>query len=201
MPACLFVTRACWRRIAQAWHRSFDCRSCQRCRCRRENAAYRREAVDHSFLERDYLVTPFPVGRFGDGTTGVYYSARDEVTCERELVFHVEAELAEKGSETFPHPRFYNLIDCRCSGATVGLPGQEKTYPELVSETKKGYLFCWALGLEAVEYGIEGFFTASARNDGGVCVPVFARAALFEPAIRYQVTLTITDAGMQFQRL
>ncbi len=126
--------------------------------------------------------------------------ATEEITCERELEFHLEAELAEKGSPTLPYLRFYNLIDCGYLGATVDLRGQEETCPDLVSETKPGYPFCQSLALEAVEYGVEGFLTASARNDGGTCVPVFARPALFGPTIRHGVALSITDVGMKFQR-
>ena len=158
------------------------------------------EIVDHAFRARDGMPNPFPVGRFGGGTMGVYYSAIEELTCERELACHLITEFAEMENGTFSHRRFYNLIHCRYSGTTADLRGQEVAYPDLVSKTEGGYPFCQLLGLRAVEHGIDGFLTASARNDGGSCVPVFARSALSEPRIRYEITLTATSGGVMFQR-
>ena len=41
--------------------------------------------LEDAFRPRPDKPTPYPVRRFGDGTMGVYYSALEERTCEREL--------------------------------------------------------------------------------------------------------------------
>jgi RES domain len=85
------------------------------------------EAVSYSFRE------PYGVGRFGDGTFGVFYSARAEPTCIAEISYHHERQLAEQRSGTFPHDRYYDLISCDFAGDTVMLVGAEAKYPDLIS--------------------------------------------------------------------
>ena len=158
------------------------------------------EIVDDAFRARNGKSTPFPVSRFSDGTIGVYYSAIEESTCKKELVFHLRTELAEMKSDTFPHPRYFSLINCQYSGYTADLRGKESINTELVSKSTQGYPFCQRLGLQANAQGVDGFLTASARNDGGTCVPVFARSALSRPRTKYTLELITTDAGIKFQR-
>ena len=158
------------------------------------------EIVDYTFQARNAMSTPFPVSRFSDGTIGVYYSAIEESTCEKELVFHLRAELAEMKSDTFPHPRVFSLMYCHYSGYTADLCGKESIHSELVSKTDQGYSFCQRLGLQASAHGVDGFLTASARNNGGTCIPVFARSALSRPRTRYKLELLTTDAEIKFQR-
>ncbi|MDE0391313.1 MAG: RES family NAD+ phosphorylase [Rhodospirillales bacterium] len=158
------------------------------------------EIVEYAFKGRQNRTKPFKEGRFGDGTMGVYYSAIDEVTCEKEIAFHVGEEVNELPREQFPHLRHYSLINCQYSGRTADLRGKESQYLELTSESKSGYPFCQSLGLRAVENGIDGFFTPSARHAGGTCVPVFERTALSKPRITNAVTLKVTSKGLEFKR-
>ena len=157
------------------------------------------EIVEYAFKGRKNKDKPFGEGRFGNGTIGVYYSALEDETCESEIAFHVEEEVQELRYEQFPYSRHYSLVDCQYSGSTADLRGKESQYPELISETKSGYPFCQRLGLQAVENGIAGFFSPSARHMGGTCVPVFERTALSKPMIRKAVTLRVTDEGLEFE--
>lgn len=153
-----------------------------------------------AFVPQGDKPTPFPIGRFGDGSMGVYYSALEEATCERELAFHLHAAFLEVGGSLRAQPRYYSLIVCFFSGVMKDFRGGESTCPDLVSESTSGYPYCQSLARLAVKENIDGFLTASARNPGGTCVPVFARAALSDPEIRHEVALVISAAGVEFRR-
>ena len=152
--------------------------------------------VEYSFNPSE-RTPPFQVTRFGDGTIGIYYSALEEDTCKRECEFH----LTNDDFETSNHPRFYSMIKCCFQGSTLDLRGRESKYPELVSDTEDGYPFCQDLGKHAVQNGIKGFFTPSARLEGGTCVPVFFRTAVTEPQVICQYTITIQDGATISQHL
>ena len=160
-----------------------------------------KEIVDDAFLPKQGYRTSFPIGRFGDGTKGVYYAALEEVTCERELGFRLSAEFADMALGAFDYPRFFTLINCGYAGTTAELRGKEVAYPDLMSATVAGYPFCQSLGSQAGALGIDGFYTASARHAGGTCVPVFARPALSDPKIEYQVKAVAEHGEVQFQRV
>ena len=130
-----------------------------------------REAVDMAFVPRSDKPTPFPIGRFGDGSMGVYYSALEESTCERELAFHLHAAFLQVEDSLRGQPRYYSLVACLFSGAAKDFRGVESIYPDLVSESTSGYPFCQSLGRLAVKENIDGFLTASARSSvrTGVC--------------------------------
>ena len=156
------------------------------------------EIVDEAFRVQEGEGLPYRTGRFGDGTIGVYYSALDKRTCERELAFHIESNIAEMRESASRYPRFYSLISCRYSGMTADLRGQEETHADLVSRTEQGYPFCQQLGLQARDHHIDGFFAPSARNRGGTCIPVFERSAISEPKIESTVKVLIND-NIEFQ--
>ena len=155
------------------------------------------ELVADSFRPRDSFSGRFGLGRFGDGTFGVFYSALDELTCQRELEYHLFARYVHDG--LLPFERSYSLIYCSYSGETADLRGHEVDYPQLVSETDDGYPFCQALALEAVGRGISGFFTRSARNERGTCLPVFLDSALSEPQVESNVIAAVSDSGVTFR--
>ena len=156
--------------------------------------------LDDAFRPRPDKPTPFPVRRFGDGTMGVYYSALEERTCERELGSHLGRELVQARKAGFNHPRRYALVRCQYHGNTAELRGKERAHPELVSQTLDGYPFCQALAREAVSIRIDGFLTRSAREPSGTCVPVFARDALSEAGITHSVAAHAGPLGVQFIR-
>ena len=156
--------------------------------------------LDDAFRPRPDKPTPFPVRRFGDGTIGVYYSALEKRTCERELGSHLEAELAQARKAGFNHPRRYAFVQCQYHGITAELRGKERTHPELVSRISDGYPFCQALAREATLNGIAGFLTRSARDPRGTCLPVFARRALSDSGVTHSVTAHAGPQGVRFLR-
>jgi hypothetical protein len=130
------------------------------------------EAVSYSFRG------PYGVGRFGDGTFGVFYSARAEPTCIAEISYHHGRQLAEQRSGTFPHDRYYDLISCDYAGETLTLLGAKTKYPDLISPTEAGYPFCRRLAKAAIGQGVDAFYTRSARDQHGTCVPIFNGASI-----------------------
>jgi RES domain len=130
------------------------------------------EAVSYSFRE------PYRVGRFGDGTFGVFYSARAEPTCIAEISYHHGRQLAEQRSGTFAHDRFCDLISCDFTGDALSLVGAEAKYRDLDSPTDAGYPFCQRLAKAAIVQGVDAFYTRSARDQHGTGVPIFNRRSI-----------------------
>ena len=157
------------------------------------------EIVEDSFQPRDDLLGSFGVGRFSDGTIGVYYSALDDVTCRQELANRLSSELVGSLSGHAGYERFYSVIHCIYSGETADLRGKERGYPQLVGDGADAYAFCQCLARKAVENDIDGFFTTSARRKGGTCVPVFSRSTLSSPRIVSRVRVTVTDSSVTFR--
>ena len=157
------------------------------------------DIVDDSFRARSGTSQPFGIGRFGDGTIGVYYSALDESTCCMELEYHLSVDLVHKSASFLPYERVYSLIYCRYSGETADLRGHEKDQPELVSLEDDGYPFCQSLALQAVKTGIAGFLTVSARHGRGTCAPIFSHASLSEPKVRSTVRAIVSKSGVSFR--
>ena len=96
-------------------------------------------------------------------------------------------------------PEQYSLIECDYNGVTADLRGKENKFPELVSTTNTGYPFCQSVALEALEKGIEGLYTPSARNLEGTCVPVFQRNSLSGPRIRARYIVEFDINGPIFR--
>lgn len=164
------------------------------------NAALSAQSLlDDPFRPRTHTLTPFRVGRFGDGTLGVYYAALEQRTCERELGFHLRSRVADAYAAGFRAPRHYALVACEYGAITAELRGKEALYPELVSPSEAGYPFCQRLAHQAVSAGIAGFFTRSARDPDGTCVPVFAREALGHARVRHRITAHAGPQGVEFR--
>ena len=130
------------------------------------------EAVSYSFQE------PYRVGRFGDGSFGVFYSAREEPTVFEEISYHHRRQLAEQRSGAFAHDRFCDLISCDFTGDALSLIGTEVKHLELVSATEDGYPFCQRLAKAAIAQGVDAFYTRSARHQNGTCVPIFNSSSI-----------------------
>ena len=157
------------------------------------------DLLDGAFIPRTDNTKAFSVGRFGDGTMGVYYAALEERTCEREIGFHLHSKIADSYEAGFRKPRRYTLVECEYGGITAELRGKESAHPELVSPSEAGYPFCQRLAHKAVSRGIAGFFTRSARDPIGTCVPVFAREALGHAGVRHSVTAHVGPQGVEFR--
>lgn len=116
----------------------------------------------------------FGWSRFSDGTFGVWYGAMDEATSIRETSYK-RPEIDSNDFKNANGP----IIQCRrlfraelSAKRSVALTEKNEIYPSLISEE---YSFCQQLGIKAVKEGIDMYFTPSARNQGGVCTPVFAK--------------------------
>lgn len=155
------------------------------------------EVIDDVFRAREGTDRPFREGRFSDGSFGVYYSALDEDTCREEVAYHLHEAVADLDHD--PDPRSFRVIECSYDGTTANLLGKETKHQDLVSVTKSGYPFCQDLGRKAVDRGLDGFLTASARKPDGVCVPVFRRTSLAEPRVGQSYLVTIRDGRVRYE--
>ncbi len=135
------------------------------------------ESID--FIFRPKPTPPYyPIGRFGDGTHAVFYSAIEVATCVAEVQHHQEKNLDISRA---PFPRYFTAIGCDYNGPTLMLVGREVDHPDLVSQTEAGYPFCQAVAQWARAQGAQALETTSARRAAGICVPVFERECLANP--------------------
>ena len=155
--------------------------------------------IDRIFQPKQDELMPFPVTRFSDGTFGVFSSALDVSTCEREVEYHLAVKFAENESGTDSYTRLYQLIECNYFRNAADLRGRESVHSDLVSLDETGYPFCQKLGVNAKELGIEGFLTPSAREIGGTCVPVFHRPARSKPGLVGEFELNFTGKCLEFK--
>jgi hypothetical protein len=148
------------------------------------------EIVIDRFRPRNEYDTPFPKGRFGDGSYGVYYSALDIVTSIEEVAHHQEGTIIALG-----HPRYFHTVRCSFSGLVLILVSHETAHPELVSQTEDGYPLCQSLGAEAREAGYDALRTSSARHRRGICFPVFSKPTLTKSAVVGHVEMAPDGTG------
>lgn len=148
------------------------------------------EAVRESFRPHTDFPTPFPLGRFGDGSYGVCYSALAIQTSIEEVAHHRKDEIIELG-----HPRYFRTLRCSFSGSVLVLVGHETRYPDLISQTGDGYPFCRSIAAEAIPAGYDALRTPSARHPGGICIPVFTEPTLSNRDIVGQVEMAPDGAG------
>lgn len=117
----------------------------------------------------------FAWGRFSDGKFGVWYGALDEQTSIKETSYK-RAELDSNDFSNSNGP----IIQCRRlflanldAEDAVDLNSQSTMRSALTSDD---YSYCQKLGAQA--QGIEMFLTPSARNQGGICTPVFSKSVV-----------------------
>jgi hypothetical protein len=149
------------------------------------------DAYNYSFWPRTEGPS-FPLGRFGDGTFAVCYSALERETCRDEVRHHCQEELAALQSGLMPFPRYYTLVSGDFRGTSLMLRGREDAYPDLGSPTTAGYPFCRAVARWSKGLGAQALHTTSARRPEGTCVPVFVRECLSNHAgvQRYRFVVT-----------
>jgi hypothetical protein len=148
------------------------------------------EAVRDCFQSHDGYPTAFPIGRFGDGSYGVYYSAIEIATTIEEVAHHRKNEIIELG-----HPRYFRTLRCSFSGSVLVLIGHETAYPDLISETEDGYPLCQSIAAEALAAAYDALRTPSARRQGGVCLPVFIESSLTDRMNVGQVEMAPDGTG------
>jgi RES domain len=137
-------------------------------------------AIEYSFQPKPQPPL-FGLGRFGDGTYPVFYSALEDATCIEEVRHHRREALARLLSEELPFPRHFALVRCDFEGQTIVLVGHEESYTDLTSVIEAGYPFCRAVARWAQTEGAQALHSTSARRHEGTCVPVFARACVSNP--------------------
>jgi hypothetical protein len=149
--------------------------------------------IDRTFQygKADELYTvfnpPWSKGRFGDGITyGVFYSAEDKVTSYLEALWHFvkwSHNLHKYSSKDWiesDRKVFEIEID---SQKFASLINDHDIYDSLISND---YAFSRQIASEAISNSIEGLRTPSARNKGGVCVPLFQKKPIkSEKVLRY----------------
>lgn len=113
--------------------------------------------------------------RFSDGSFPVFYSATEAATAKAERLHWFRRDI---GKPDGPRTAYFRLFSCCFEGKYKDLTPKIAEWPELVGED---YGFCNALGAESVKAGLKGLLAPSARRDGGVNVPVFARDAIGNP--------------------
>jgi hypothetical protein len=152
-----------------------------------------KDAVDYAFAPRG-APPSYGKGRFGDGSSPVYYSALTEETCEAEVRHH----LSYASPSAFP--RYYQVLACDFGGTVAILHGKEIEHPELISATEAGYPFCQSAAEAARKIDIRAFHTPSARHTGGTCTPVFYRTNLSNERSIARVAFVPDGGGLRYER-
>ncbi len=125
-----------------------------------------KELLDAPFKRRDK-------GRYSNGSFPVFYSSLEPETAIGEVRHHIARELVGRGKAH--EYRKYHLIECRITGRGKDVRAMLPQWPALTSDN---YDFCWSVGAEAVQSGLDLLLTPSARVSSGTTVPVFRRSAL-----------------------
>jgi len=115
--------------------------------------------------------------RFSDGSFPVFYSSLDTATAEAELKYWFPRFCDNARS---PRPAYYHRFSCTFQGTEKDLRPKAAEWRSLVDKTD--YTFCNQLGAEAMQSGLAGLVTPSARHDG-VNLPVFRRDAVSAPEL------------------
>ena len=124
--------------------------------------------------------------RFSDGSYPVFYSSLDPETVEAELEYWFPKFIGEPENH---RTAYYQRFSCTFEGTEKDLRLKLSDWPDLVH--KSDYTFCNRLGAEAVEIGLDGLVTPSARKKAGVNAPVFKRQAISNPEERGEFAVTL----------
>lgn len=126
---------------------------------------------------------PWRAGRWGDGADyGVWYGAQSERTSLREVHYHLSKEARRLFSHHAepPHIAWHRavfLARVRASNLCDLRPCYVKHADNLCSDD---YVFCQQIGRRLWSEGRQGLLSQSVRDQGGVNVSLFDRAALIE---------------------
>ncbi|MFK4535135.1 hypothetical protein ABIA00_003318 [Bradyrhizobium ottawaense] len=139
--------------------------------------------------------TPIPPQRFNTARFPALYTAIDETTCLAEIKHHLRGQFA------VTEQRYYQFLYVTFSGSTLVTVGHEEAQPDLVSPTPAGYTYCQSLGTEARAAGNDALYASSARNPGGICMPIFSESTLSAPSIKTAVRFTYDGVDVHHQSL
>ena len=123
--------------------------------------------------------------RFSDGSFPVFYSSLDSETAQAE-VRHWGPSVLGKPSQ--PRTAYYRLFHCMFHGVAKDLRPCREAWADLVHKTD--YAFCNRIGAEAIQLGLDGLVTWSARRPEGANLPVFSRASLRDSVAEGLMALT-----------
>ena len=115
--------------------------------------------------------------RFSDGSFPVFYSSLDSATADAEIRYWFPRFCGNAGT---PRTAYYRRFRCTFRGTEKDLRPKAAEWPGLVD--KSDYTFCNQLGAEAIQSGLAGLVTPSARHDGAY-LPVFRRDAVSDPEL------------------
>ena len=124
--------------------------------------------------------------RFSDGSYPIFYSSLDPETVEAELEYWFPKFIGEPENH---RTAYYQRFSCTFEGTEKDLRPKLSDWPDLVH--KSDYTFCNRLGAEAVEIGLDGLVTPSARKKAGVNAPVLKRQAISNPEERGEFAVTL----------
>jgi hypothetical protein len=153
------------------------------------------ELVRDAFTPKEGYPTPFSRGRYGDGTTPIYYAALEEPTCVEEVKHH-QGEALQPG-------KYFSMVSCRLDGLVLLLCGYENRYPDLTSTDQSGYPFCQKLAYEARSEDVDALHAPSARNKpSGTCIPVFREQVLSDRRVAYRGRFVqAPDGSLRFDKV
>lgn len=134
------------------------------------------ELCDAPFRTKPRLRKLGRVTRFSDGSFPVFYASLEAETAEAEIQhwFPIFA-----GRPTQRRTAYFSRFACDFDGATKDLRPKESKWPKLVHDSD--YRFCNKLGAEAMQLGLDGLLTPSARRKTGTNLPVFTRDSISNP--------------------
>jgi len=124
-----------------------------------------------------YLNRPFELklqyerkSRFSDGTFPVYYSALELETAQAEISYQCRV---------LGRTVYYREVNCDFRGTVKDLQDYVQQFPFLIADAQQGgYDQSNEVAKEAINQGLDGLLTRSARRQNGTCLPVFRRSAL-----------------------
>ena len=156
----------------------------------RNTSDSRGDLIDSAFRPKSKLLkAPFQ-SRFSDGTFPVFYAALELETANVEVAYWFRKTI---GNPKKPRTGYYLRFSCDFNGTAKDLRPKKNEWTNLTNP--HDYSFCNKLGAEALEIGIDGFLTPSARKTNGTNTPVFSKTSLSNPEECQMVALTYDPAA------
>jgi len=110
---------------------------------------------------------PSGLNRFNGPGRGAWYAAQDRITCEREVTFHIERELA--AIERFTTAIDYSEFFASFAGPFLDLVGLAPSPTCLDPDPKIGYPAGNLVAAQTRAEGLLGIRYPSLRHNGGIC--------------------------------
>lgn len=109
--------------------------------------------------------------RFSNGSIRICYTALDQPTAIAEKEYHVRKRGGAKRQR-------FRMYSGTFTGRAADLVPLLENWPDLVSDD---YSFCQLLGSEAADSGLDGLLAPSARNHGGINLPILRIVTVSRP--------------------